>query len=620
MSDPASPGNFIRSIVAADLAADLSAGSAEDSAEDSADDGSPEGGTAKDGAKGGTTGRLVTRFPPEPNGYLHIGHAKSICLNFGLAQDYGGVCHLRFDDTNPLTEDTEYAEAIQQDVRWLGFDWGNNLFHTSDYFERLYEFAVKLIEKGAAYVCELSAEEIRETRGTLTEPGRESPHRSRPVSENLELFARMRKGEFTDGARTLRARIDMTSPNLNLRDPVIYRIRHATHYRTGDGWCIYPSYDWGHGQSDHIEGVTHSICTLEFEDHRPLYDWFLEQLEAKPRPKQIEFARLNLGYTVMSKRLLSELVRDGVVGGWDDPRLPTLAGLRRRGLRPEAIRQFCASIGVARADSLVDIGLLESCIRKDLDPATPRVMCVHDPLRVVLENWPQGGSGDRGTDTPVRPGDGRGTDTPVRPGNEGEVLELDAPYFPNDPRRTESRKIPFSGELYIEREDFMEDPPKKFFRLAPGREVRLRRAFVIRCVKAIKDAEGNVVELRCTYDPATLNTAPEGRKVKGTLHWVSAAHAVPATVRLYDRLFSVPSPASGGDGDYKQHLNPHSLEELPNALVEPSLAAARPGERFQFERKGYYMADPVDSREGHPVFNRIVTLRDTWAKVRKGQG
>ena len=584
MSESASPGNFIRSIVAADLA----------------------GGGTEGGTEGNTAGRVVTRFPPEPNGYLHIGHAKSICLNFGLAVDYGGVCHLRFDDTNPLTEDREYVEAIQADVRWLGFDWGGKPFHTSDYFEQLYQFAVTLIEKGAAYVCDLSPEETRETRGTLTGPGRESPHRGRPVAENLDLFARMRGGEFPDGARTLRARIDMGAPNLNLRDPVIYRIRHASHYRTGDDWCIYPSYDWAHGQSDYIEGVTHSICTLEFEDHRPLYDWFLEQLQARPRPKQIEFARLNLGYTVMSKRLLSELVSEGAVNGWDDPRMPTLAGLRRRGLTPGSIRQFCASIGVARADSLVDIGLLESCIRKDLDPATPRVMCVHDPLRVVLENWPQVSTGEQGTDKPVRPGNG------------GEVLELDAPYFPNDPERSESRKIPFSGELYIEREDFMEDPPKKFFRLAPGREVRLRRAVVIRWVKAIKDADGKIVELRCTYDPATLNTAPEGRKVKGTVHWVSAAHAVPATVRLYDRLFSAPNPASGGGGDYKQHLNPHSLVELSGALVEPSLAGARPGERFQFERKGYYMADPVDSTEGKPVFNRIVTLRDTWAKLQKG--
>jgi len=560
-NESAGPSNFLRTIIADDLASKR------------------------------TGGRVVLRFPPEPNGYLHIGHAKSICLNFGLAQDFGGVCHLRFDDTNPVTEDDEYVASIQADIRWLGYDWGAHLHFASDYFERLHAFAVRLIEGGKAYVCELSPEEIRETRGTLTEPGRPSPYRDRPVAENLALFERMRRGEFPDGSRTLRARIDMAAPNLNLRDPVIYRIRHTPHYRTGEAWCIYPSYDWAHGQSDFIEGITHSICTLEFEDHRPLYDWFLEALEADPRPRQYEFARLNLGYTVMSKRLLQALVREGDVAGWDDPRMPTLAGLRRRGVTPGAIRQFCTAIGVARADSLVDIALLESTIRKDLEPATPRVMCVHEPLRVVLENWP-----------------------------EGHTEEIEAPYFPNEPERMGSRRIPFSRELYIEREDFMEDPPKDFFRLAPGREVRLRRAYVIRCGEAVKDAAGNVVELRCTYDPDTLNANPVGRKVRGTVHWVPAAQAVRAEVRLYDRLFSVPNPTADKTEDFRRQLNPASLQVLPNALVEPALAAARPGERYQFERKGFYYVDPVEAREGRPVFNRIVTLRDTWAKVQSAQG
>ena len=557
MSESAGSGNFIRTIIDADLA------------------------SAKNGAS------VVTRFPPEPNGYLHIGHAKSICLNFGLAQDYGGRCHLRFDDTNPLTEDPEYIEAIKNDVRWLGFDWGEHLHFTSDYFERLYEFAVRLIGKGKAFVCGLSADEIRDARGTLTAPGRDSPDRERSVAENLALFTRMRAGEFPDGSRTLRAKIDMASPNLNMRDPVIYRIRRKPHYRTGDAWSIYPSYDWAHGQSDFIESVTHSICTLEFEDHRPLYDWFLEQLETEPRPQQIEFARLNLGYTVMSKRLLQELVHEGIVSGWDDPRMPTLAGLRRRGVTPQAIRRFCGLIGVAKADSLVDMGLLESCIRKDLDAETPRVMCVHRPLRVVLQDWP-----------------------------EDRVDQLEAPYLQNEPETLGSRQIPFSRVLYIEREDFMEQPPKGFFRLAPGREVRLRRAYVIRCEEVIKDANGEVAELRCSYDPETLNTAPAGRKVRGTIHWVSAGHAVSAEVRLYDRLFSVANPTADKDVDYKSHLNPASLEVLRQALVEPSLASARPGERYQFERKGYYFVDPIDSREGKPVFNRIVTLRDSWAKMK----
>jgi glutaminyl-tRNA synthetase len=559
MSD-AAPTNFIRTLIDADRAA------------------------------GRNEGRVVTRFPPEPNGYLHIGHAKSICLNFGLARDYGGRCHLRFDDTNPLTEDPEYVAAIQNDVRWLGFDWGPHLYHASDYFERLYEFAVQLIRKERAYVCDLSLDEVRDTRGTLTELGRDSPYRTRTVAENLDLFARMRAGEFPDGARTLRAKIDMKAPNLNLRDPVLYRIRRAPHYRTGDAWCIYPSYDWAHGQSDYIEGITHSICTLEFEDHRPLYDWFLEQLEADPRPRQIEFARLNLSYTVMSKRLLMQLVRDGVVAGWDDPRMPTLAGLRRRGVTPEAIRQFCDLIGVARADSLVDMDLLDGCIRRDLEPKTRRIMCVHRPLKVVLDDWP-----------------------------EDRVQELDAPYFPSAPETMGSRRIPFGRELFIEQDDFMEQPAKGFFRLAPGREVRLRWAYVIRCNEVVKDASGRIVELRCSHDPATLNADPVGRKVKGTVHWVSAGHALRAPVRLYDRLFQVPVPTAE-DGDFKQHLNPRSLETLEEALMEPSAASAAPGERFQFERKGYYFVDPSDSRTGAPVFNRIVPLRDTRAKLREEAG
>jgi len=556
MSEPSGPSNFIRTIIDGDLAA------------------------GKDG------GRVATRFPPEPNGFLHIGHAKSICLNFGLALDYGGECHLRFDDTNPLTEDLAYVAAIQEDVRWLGFDWGPHLYHTSDYFEKLYQFAVQLIGKGKAFVCGQSAEEIRESRGTLTAPGRDSPHRNRSVEENLDLIERMRAGEFADGTYTLRAKIDMASPNLNMRDPVLYRIRRESHYRTGDAWVIYPSYDWAHGQSDYIEGITHSICTMEFEDHRPLHEWFLEQLDTEPRPKQIEFARLNLGYTVTSKRLLGELVREHVVAGWDDPRMPTLAGLRRRGVTPEAIRDFFAGIGVARADSLVDIGQFESCIRKELEPATPRVMCVHDPLRVVIENCP-----------------------------EDKVEELEASYLPNDAEGAGSRRIPFSRELYIEREDFMEDPPKGFFRLAPGTEVRLRRAYVVRCEEAIKDGDGKVLELRCSYDPATLNSKPEGRKVKGIIHWVSAHHALPVEVRLYDRLFTVPDPTADKETDYRDYLNPESLTVLEGAMAEPSLASAVAGERYQFERKGFYFVDPTDSKAGSPVFNRTITLRDTWAKV-----
>ena len=530
-------------------------------------------------------GKVVTRFPPEPNGYLHIGHAKSICLNFGLAREFGGVCHLRMDDTNPETESMEYVRAIQEDVRWLGFDWGDRMFYASDYFEQLYEWAEELIRQGKAYVDDLSAEEIRQYRGTLTEPGRESPYRSRSVEENLDLFRRMRAGEFPDGSKVLRAKIDMASGNLNLRDPVMYRIKRARHYRTGDTWCIYPTYDWAHGQSDSIEGITHSICTLEFEDHRPLYDWFLEQLGVH-HPRQIEFARLKLSYTVLSKRKLTELVEGGYVRGWDDPRMPTIAGLRRRGYTPESIRDFCARIGVAKKESTVDVALLEHCLREDLNRRAERRMAVLRPLRVVIENFP-----------------------------EGRVEELEAVNNPEDPSAG-TRRVPFSRVLYIERDDFMEDPPKKFYRLAPGREVRLRYAYFLRCVDVVKDDRGEVVELRCTYDPATRGgNAPDGRKVKATIHWVSAAHAVEAEVRLYDRLFTHPDP-DGVKDDFKNHLNPRSLEVLTGCRLEPSLADARPGERYQFERLGYFCADP-DTRPGRPVFNRAVTLRDTWARIQE---
>ncbi len=557
--EPARPSNFIRNIINGDIAARKN------------------------------DGRVVTRFPPEPNGYLHIGHAKSICLNFGLAADYGGRCHLRFDDTNPLKEDIEYIDSIQEDVHWLGFDWGEHRYYASDYFGRLYAFAVDLVRAGKAYVCDLTADEIRAFRGTLTEPGRNSPYRDRPIAENLDLFARMRAGEFPDGSRVLRAKIDMASPNLNLRDPVVYRIRRATHHRTGDDWCIYPTYDWAHGISDAIEGITHSICTLEFEDHRPLYDWFLHQIDIPHHPQQIEFARLNLNYTIMSKRMLLTLVREGRVRGWDDPRMPTIAGLRRRGYTPAAIRDFCERIGVAKADSTVDVGLLENCVRADLDPQTARVMCVHRPLRVVIDNWP-----------------------------EGQVESFDAPYFPDEPGRMGSRNLPFSKNILIERDDFMETPPKKFFRLAPGQEVRLRWAYIIRCTDVVKDpATGEVVEVHCTYDPATRGgPPPDGRKVRGTIHWVSEAHALAAEVRLYDRLFTVPQPAGAKDGrDFKEFLNPGSLETLTGARLEPSLAAAQPGARYQFERKGYYFVDPLDARPGAPVFNLIVPLRDSWAKI-----
>jgi glutaminyl-tRNA synthetase len=535
-------------------------------------------------------GRVHTRFPPEPNGYLHIGHAKSICLNFGIAEANEGLCNLRFDDTNPTTEDVEYVEAIEEDVRWLGFDWGDRLFYASDYFEQMYEYAVALVRKGKAYVCDLSAEEIGRYRGSFTEPGRDSPWRGRGVEENLDLLARMRAGEFPDGGKTLRAKIDMASPNLNLRDPVMYRIVHASHHRTGDTWCIYPMYDWAHGLEDSIERVTHSICTLEFENHRPLYDWFLDALDVY-HPQQIEFARLNLSYTLMSKRKLLELVRRGAVDGWNDPRMPTISGLRRRGYTPEAIREFCARIGVARADSVVDVAQLEHSIREDLNRRALRVMAVLRPLRVVIENYP-----------------------------EERSEELDAVNNPED-AAAGTRRVPFSRVLYIERDDFREDPPKQFFRLAPGREVRLRYAYFVKCVGVVKDpSSGEVTELRCTYDPATRGgDSPDGRKVKATLHWVSAKHAIGAEVRLYDHLFAKPDPEEVEEGqDFFANLNPNSLERLAECRVEPSLQSAAPGSRFQFERLGYFCVDR-DSTADRPVFNRTVTLRDTWAKIEKRQ-
>jgi len=535
--------------------------------------------------------KVVSRFPPEPNGYLHIGHAKSICLNFGVAQENeGGVCHLRFDDTNPCKEEEEYVESIKEDVRWLGFDWGEHEYYASDYFGQLYEWAVELIKKGKAYVCDLSAEQIREYRGTLTEPGKESPYRNRSVEENLDLFERMRAGEFEEGSRVLRAKIDMSSGNLNLRDPVMYRILKVPHHRTGNKWCIYPTYDFTHGQSDSIEKITHSICTIEFEAHRPLYDWYLDQLGVH-HPQQIEFARLNLTYTVLSKRKLIELVEAGHVGGWDDPRMPTVSGLRRRGFTPEAIRNFCDRIGVSKSDSMVDIALLEHHVREYLNKRVPRVMAVLNPLRVVIENYP-----------------------------EGKVEELDAINNPEDSGMG-TRKVPFSRVLYIEKEDFMEEPPKKFFRLSPGREVRLRYAYYITCTDVVKDREtGEVVELRCTYDPETRGGgSPDGRKVKGTLHWVSAAHALGAEVRLYGHLFAKENPNEIEEGaDWENYLNPDSLKILTSCRLEPSLAEAGPGSRFQFERKGYFCVDP-DSSENMLVFNRTVTLRDTWAKILKAQ-
>jgi glutaminyl-tRNA synthetase len=532
-------------------------------------------------------GRVVTRFPPEPNGYLHIGHAKAICLNFGLAAQYGGPCHLRFDDTNPSKESVEYVESIKADVRWLGFDWGEHLYFASDYFEQLYRFAVQLIEEGKAYVDDLSADEIRGYRGTLTEPGRESPYRDRSVEENLDLFARMRAGEFEDGARVLRAKIDMASSNLNMRDPTLYRIRRGVpHHRTGAEWCVYPMYDFAHPLSDSIERVTHSICTLEFKDHRPLYDWVLDALGVF-HPQQIEFARLSLSYTVMSKRKLLELVEEGHVSGWDDSRMPTIAGLRRRGYTPEAIRDFCERIGVAKNDALIDVAHLDHCVRDDLNRRAPRVMAVLRPLRLVIENYP-----------------------------EGQVEELDAVNNPEDPGMG-TRKAPFSRVLWIERDDFRETPPPKYFRLAPGAEVRLRYAYLVRCVGVVKDeATGAVVEVRCTYDPLSRGgDAPDRRRVKGTIHWVSAAHALPAEVRLYDRLFTQPDPA--GAEDWRASLNPVSLEVLTGCRVEPSLGTAGPGSRYQFERLGYFCVDPVDSAAGTLVFNRTVPLRDSWAKLQQ---
>ena len=532
-------------------------------------------------------GRVHTRFPPEPNGYLHIGHAKSICLNFGIAQDYGGLTNLRFDDTNPVKEDTEYVESIKDTIHWLGFDWGEREYYASDYFEVLYQNAVRLIEKGKAYVCDLSPDEVREYRGTLTEPGRESPYRNRSVEENLDLFRRMRAGEFPDGSRTLRAKIDMASPNLNLRDPIMYRILHAEHHRTGNKWCIYPMYDYAHCVSDSVEGITHSICTLEFEDHRPLYDWFLDELELY-HPQQIEFARLNLTYTVMSKRKLLQLVQQNYVSGWDDPRMPTLAGMRRRGYTPEAIRKFADVVGVAKNNSVVDMELLEHVLRDDLNLRAKRRMAVLKPLKVVLDNYPA-----------------------------DQVEEFEVPDFPQDPECTTSRKIPFGRELYIEQEDFMEVPPPKYFRLAPGSEVRLMNAYYITCTEVVKDADGQVIEVHCTYDPETLGgMSADGRKVKGTIHWVSAQHAVEAEVRLYDNLFTKKDPYEVEEGqDFLDNLNPRSLEVLTSCKLEPALARAVIGESYQFMRNGYFCLDSVDTREGQLVFNRTISLVDSWAKM-----
>ena len=553
------PSNFIRTIVADDL------------------------------ETGKHHGRVHTRFPPEPNGYLHIGHAKSICLNFGLATEFGGLCNLRFDDTNPSKEDIEYVESIREDVRWLGFDWGDREYYASDYFDRLYQFAVQIIKAGKAYVCDLSSDQMREYRGTLTEPGRNSPFRDRSIEENLNLFERMKAGEFPDGARTLRAKIDMASPNLNLRDPVMYRILHAAHHRTTDRWCIYPTYDFAHGQSDSLEGITHSICTLEFEDHRPLYDWFLDQLGIH-HPQQIEFARLNLSHTVLSKRKLLQLVQQNHVSGWDDPRMPTLAGFRRRGYTAEAIRTFCERIGVAKRNSTVDIAMLEHCLREDLNKRAPRAMAVLRPIKVVIENY-----------------------------RAGEVENLEAVNNPEDPN-SGTRLVPFSREVYIEQDDFREEPPKGFFRLSPGREVRLRYAYIIKCTDVVKDPRtGEIRELHCIYDPETKSgSSRSNRKVKATIHWVSAAHAKEAEVRLYDHLLSKEDPDDVPDGvDWLTNVNPKSLEVLTECRVEPILVNAKSGERYQFERLGYFCVDSVDSTERKPVFNRTVTLRDSWANLQK---
>jgi len=564
MTPPSGPSNFIRDIIIDDL------------------------------KTGKFAGRVQTRFPPEPNGYLHIGHAKSIWLNFGLAAEFGGKTNLRFDDTNPEKEETEYVDSIMDTVRWLGYDWEDRLFYASDYFPQLYEWALQLIRAGKAYVCDLSAEEVRKTRGTLTEPGIESPYRNRSVEENLDLFERMKAGEFPDGARTLRARIDMASANLNLRDPVMYRILHAEHHRTGSQWCIYPMYDFAHGQSDSVERVTHSICTLEFEDHRPLYDWYIEALGIY-HPQQIEFDRLNLTYTLLSKRKLLSLVQNGHVRGWDDPRMPTLSGIRRRGYTPEALRSFCGAIGVSKTNGIIELGLLEHHVREDLNRRAARVMAVLRPLRVVIDNYP-----------------------------EGQVEEMEAVNNPED-ASAGTRRVPFSRVLYIEQEDFREDPPKQYFRLSPGREVRLRYAYFITCTHAVKNDRGEVVEIHCTYDPETRGgNAPDGRKVKSTIHWVSAAHAVDAEVRLYENLFSKENPNETKEGeDFTANLNPHSLEVLAGAKAEPSLAGAAAGSRYQFERLGYFCVDP-DSAAGRLVFNRTVALRDTWAKIQsrdqKGAG
>ena len=534
----------------------------------------------------GKYSQVITRFPPEPNGFLHIGHAKSICLNFGIAQEYNSVCHLRFDDTNPCKEEVEYVEAIKEDVHWLGFDWGEHLYYASDYFDRLYEYAVELIKMGKAYVCHLSSEEIRAYRGTLTEPGRESPYRNRSVEENLDLFTRMKNGEFDEGECVLRARIDMASPNILMRDPVLYRIMKASHHRTGDKWCIYPMYDFTHCLSDMLEGITHSLCTLEFENNRALYDWVLDTLETPCHPQQIEFARLNINYTVMSKRKLLQLVEEGHVQGWDDPRMLTLSGLRRRGYTPASIRHFCDRIGIGKRESWIDMGVLENAVRDDLNVHAPRRMGVLRPLKVVITNYP-----------------------------EDREEELEAVNHPKDPAMG-TRKVPFCREIYIEESDFMEDAPRKFFRLSVGREVRLRYAYFITCQEVIRDEQGKIVELRCTYDPETRGgSAPDGRKVKGTIHWVSARHGIRAEVRLYDRLFTVEHPDMDKEKDFKEFINPDSLEVLPDAILEPSLADAMTGDRFQFERQGYFCPDSRDSRPGSLVFNRIVTLRDTWARM-----
>ncbi|MFW5887444.1 MAG: glutamine--tRNA ligase/YqeY domain fusion protein [Bacteriovoracia bacterium] len=555
-STPATPSNFIRSIIDEDLAS-------------------------------GKHNDIITRFPPEPNGYLHIGHAKSICLNFGLARDYQGICHLRFDDTNPEKEDQEYMDSIMRDVKWLGFDWGEKLFFASDYFDKLYEYAVQLIKNGKAYVDNSSFDEIRKSRGTLTEKGTEGPYRNRSVEENLELFEKMRDGEFEEGTAVLRAKIDMSSPNMNMRDPVVYRIKKVHHPRTKNKWCIYPMYDFTHGLSDMLEGITHSICTLEFEDHRPLYDWFLDELQTPCHPQQIEFARLNLYYTVMSKRKLLELVNNKYVNGWDDPRMPTIGGFRRRGFTPKSIRSFCEKIGIAKKESWIDISMLEDSVREDLNEVAPRVMGVIDPIKVVIENYPEG---------------------------EEEIFEC--PYHPQKPEMGK-RTVPFSREIYIEKDDFMEGPAKKFFRLAPGKEVRLRYAYYIKCTDVIKNDQGEITEIRCTYDPESRGgKSPDGRKVKGTLHWVSATKGFKAEIRLYDRLFNVPRPDTK-DGDYKDHLNPDSLKVINAAVLEPSLKHVKPEQRFQFERQGYFAVDMIDSKDNSPIFNRIVTLRDSWAKITK---